>query len=175
MGGTQMSRWWAMLPLAAVAGVPICTGPSWPVIATTGAGVLLCALGIGLGGLGPITAGAVFAIIGYTAALCLGGGGVNVLASMVFGLALLFLLNVSEFARRFRGADVAADVIRGQTAYWLGRAVAIVAVVAMLTACGFLLSLLVPSSARAVVAGLGVMIAFAAALYAGIVPTESGG
>lgn len=168
-----MSRWWAMLPLVVVTAVPIGTGLSWPVVAIAGAGFLLCTLGIGLGALAPVTAGAVFAIVGYAAALWLDGDGVNVVAATVFGLALLFLLDVSEFARRFRGAEIASDVIGGQIAYWLGRAVAIVVAVALLTVSAFLLSLLVPSGARAVIAGLGVVITFAAALYAGIIPTES--
>lgn len=46
--------------------------------------------------------------------------------------------------------------------------------VATVTACAFLLSQLVPSGTRAVIAGLGVTIAFAGALYVGIIPTEPG-
>ena len=164
-----------MLPLVAVIGVPIWTGPYWPVIAIAGAGFLLCALGVGLNVLAPITAGAVFALIGYTAALWLGGEGVDVVGATVFGLALLLLLDLSEFAQRFRGAEIATDVFRGQIVYWLGRAVATIAAVTLLMACALLLSLLLPSSGRSVIAGLGAVIAFAAALTAGIIRTDSDG
>jgi hypothetical protein len=168
-----MNRWWAILPLIVIAAVPIWTGPSWPVIAIVGTGFLLGGLGIGLSALMPVTVASVLATVGYAAALWLGDGGADVAAATVFGLALLFLLDLSEFARRFRGAEVAGDVVRGQIAYWLGRAALIVAALAVLTACASLLSFVVPSGTGSVIAGSGVMIAFAAALYAGIIPVRS--
>jgi hypothetical protein len=168
-----MSRWWALLPLAIAAAIPIWTDPVWPVIAVVAVGCILCAGGVGLNALAPVTAGALFAIIGYTAALELGNGNLNVVAATVFGLALLSLLDVSEFARRFRGAEVAAIVPRRQLVYWLGRGVAIIAAMLVLMGLALLLSLQVPSGARAAIAGLGALIAFAAALYAGIIPTET--
>lgn len=170
-----MSRWWAILPLAVAAGVTIWTGPSWPVIAIAGAGSLLCTIGIAWSTPAPVTVGAIFSIIAYAAALWLRASGVNIVGATVFGLGLLFLLDLSEFSRRFRGAEIAAEVVRGQIAYWLGRAVAITIAVVALTICAFFLSLFVPGSARAVVAGLGAVIAFAAALHAGIGRVKSDG
>ena len=170
-----MNRWWAMLPLIVTAAVPVWTGPFWPVIAIVGTGFLLGGLGIGLSALMPVTAAAVLATVGYAAALWLGGSGIDVAAATVFGLALLFLLDLSEFARRFRGAEIAADVVRSQIAYWLGRLVLIVIALAVLTACASLLAIVVPNGTGSITAGIGVIIAFAAALYAGIIPTRSDG
>ncbi|HTW54131.1 MAG TPA: hypothetical protein VME45_19745 [Stellaceae bacterium] len=118
---------------------------------------------------GPATAGSVIAVIGYAVALWSAGPGIDVIGAALFGTALLFLLDLHEFARRFRGADIANEVLRAQTAYWLGRAASIAVAVAALAAGGFVLSLLVPGAGRAVVAGLGAVLAFAGALNAGIV------
>ena len=118
---------------------------------------------------GSVTAGCVLATIGYAVALWSARAGVDVVGAALFGLALLFSLDLSEFVRRFRGAAIANDVIRAQTAYWLGRTAIIAGAVATLTLSGFVLSTLVPREGRAVVAGLGAVLAFAGALYAGII------
>jgi hypothetical protein len=169
MGGPAMNPWWIALPMALMAAVPIWTEPTLPIVVIETAGCIFCILGILNSMLGPVTAGCVTAAIGYALALWSAGPGVDMVGAALFGLGLLFLLDLSEFVRRFRGADVSRDVLRAQTAYWLGRAAVIAGAVAALTAGGFVLSLLVPGTARAVVAGIGAILAFAGALKAGIV------
>jgi hypothetical protein len=169
MGSPKMRRSWTVLPLLMLIAVPVWTMPSWWVVAPAVIAAAFGAVGIASGTRAPITAAGVLAILCY--ALALRGGGVNVVGASLFGLALLFLLDLSEFARRFRGAEVTAAVMRAQLAFWLGRAAVIVGAVALLSLCGFVFSLLVPSTGRAVVAGAGALIAFAAALYAGTVRT----
>jgi hypothetical protein len=164
-----MNRWRIALPLALMAAVPIWTAPSFPIVVIETAGCVFCILGVLSSMLGAVTAGCVIAAIGYALALWSAGPGVDVVGAALFGLGLLFLLDLSEFSRRFRGADVSQDVLRAQTAYWLGRAAIIAGAVAALTAGGFVLSLLVPGAARAVVAGIGAILAFAGALNAGII------
>lgn len=164
-----MSRWWTVLPLALIAAAPIWTAPSALVMTIEAVGCLICVLGILRATTGSVTAGCVIAVLGYAVALWSAGPGIDVIGAALFGLAVLFLLDLSEFARRFHGADVAADVLRAQAAYWLGRAATIAGAVAALTAGGFVLSLLVPGAGRAVVAGVGAVLAFTGALYAGIV------
>jgi hypothetical protein len=68
---------------------------------------------------------------------------------------LLSLLEWREFARRCRGVDVVADAPSPPRR-------------SALTLAGFVVSLLIPGTARAVVAGAGAVLAFAGALGAGI-------
>jgi hypothetical protein len=164
-----MNRWWTALPLALMAAVPIWTAPSFPVVVIEAAASLFCILGIFRAMTGPVTAGCVIAVIGYALALLAAEPGVDVVGAALFGTALLFVLDLHEFARRFRGADVAQEVLRAQAIYWLGRSVIIAGAVAAVAAAGFVFSLLVPGAGRAVVAGLGAVLAFAGALNAGIV------
>lgn len=164
-----MRRFWAMPPLLLLTAVPVWTMPSWLVIALAVLAAGLGAVGIASAFRAPITAAGILAIISYALALALQHGGVNVIGAAIFGLALLFLLDLSEFVRRFHGAKVAADVMRVQLAFWLGRAAIIEGAIALLSLSGFVFSLLVPSGSRAVVAGAGAVIAFAAAIYAGTV------
>jgi hypothetical protein len=165
-----MIRCWLTVPILLMAMVPVWTAATAPVLAVEAVACLLCGAGIVIGATTPVAAGAMLGIIGYTIALCLQSDGhVDLVGATVFGFALLFLLDLSEFARRFRGADVAKDVLREQAVYWLGRAVMIAAAVLVLTLGGFMLSVLVPGAGRAVVAGVGAVLALAGALYAGIV------
>ena len=160
-----MSRWWALIPLAVAVAVPICATPSLAIAAIETVAVLLCVLGIAGALTGPVTAGCVIAMIGYAAALLSGSADLDVIGGGIFGLALLFLLDLSEFARRFRGAEIASDVLRAQLAYWLERAVIISGIVMAVALAGFMVSSLVPPGGRAIVAGLGALLAFAGVIY----------
>ena len=165
-----MSRLWTALPVMLMAAVPIWTDSSAAVSVLVVVACLLCALGVLADTSIPVTAGASVATIGYAVALWSERTkGVDVFGAAVFGLSVLFLLDWSEFGRRFRGAHVADDVLRAQAAHWLGRAAIIAGAVAALSLFGFVLSLLVPGTGRAVLAGCGAILAFAGALRAGIV------
>jgi hypothetical protein len=165
MGGTAMNRIWAGLPIAMLVAVPLWTESSVLVFAIEALAVLSCAVGVLLRSLALVTTGAVFATAGYAVALWSANAGFDAISGSIFGLAMLFLLDLSEFGRRFHGAQVANDVVRAQTAYWLRRAAIIVLTVALLVLSGSVLGLLVPASGRAVIAGLGTVIAFGGALY----------
>lgn len=163
-----MSRYWSLLPVLVMAGVPIWSAPSDAVIAIEGFAAILCIAGIFSRALALVTAGGVIGTIGYAGAAVTAGGGIDIVGAAVFGLALLTLLDLSEFARRFHGATVTGAVLRAQVAYWLARAGLIAAAVAALLLCAAALAMLVPGSARAVVAGAGALLAFRGALGAGI-------
>lgn len=168
-----MRRLWAALPLFVMAAVPVWTDPSAPVVAVEALACLFCALGILWRAASPVTGGGCLAIIGYAIALWPENAGVDVIGAAIFGLALLFLFDLSEFARRFRGAEIATAVLRARTAYWLGRAALIVGTIALVMLGGSALALIIPGEGRAVIAGLGAVIAFAGALYAAIGQTDS--
>jgi hypothetical protein len=164
-----MNRLWIALPLLVIAAVPTWIRPSAPVAALEAIACLLCALGVFWRAASPVTAGGCTAIIGYAFALWSGNDGVDVIGAAIFGLALLSLVDLSEFARRFSGAEIADDVMRAQTTYWLGRATLIAGVIAALTLGGAAVGAIVPGMGRAVIVGLGAVVAFAGALYGGIV------
>jgi hypothetical protein len=165
-----MIRCWLTVPILLMAMVPVWTAATAPVVAIEVVASLLCGAGVIVAATAPVTAGATLGIIGYTVALCLQGAGrVDVIGATVFGFALLFLLDWSEFARRFHGADVAREVLRAQAVYWLGRAAIVAAAVMALILGGFVLSALVPGVGRPIVAGIGAVLAVAGALHAGII------
>jgi hypothetical protein len=160
-----MNRWWTVIPLAVAATVPICTTPSLAIAAIEAVAVLLCVLGIAVALTAPVTAGCVVAVIGYAVALRSGSADLDVIGGGIFGLALLFLLDLSEFTRRFRGAKIANDVLQAQLVYWLERAAIISGIVIVLALAGFMMSSLVPPGGRAIISGLGALLAFAGAIY----------
>jgi hypothetical protein len=163
-----MNHSWTALPIVVVAGLPVWTAPSAPVVVIEAAAALFCALGILRHALASVTTGGALATIGYALALWSADAGVDIIGAAVFGIALALLLDVSDAARRWHGAEIAAEVMRAQLAYWFGRTAIAAAAVALLSLCGTVLAVFVPASGRAIVTGLGALIAFAAALYAGI-------
>ena len=104
-------------------------------------------------------------MIGYAVALRSGSAVLDVIGGGIFGLALLFLLDLSEVTRRFRGAKIANNVLQAQLVYWLERAAIISGIVIVLALAGFMMSSLVPPGGRAIVSGLGALLAFAGAIY----------
>jgi hypothetical protein len=168
MGDLAMSRYWAILPALVMIGAPIWTDRSGLVIAIEGFAALLCAAGMITHALRPVTAGAIAAMIGYAVAAGNATGGADIVSATVFGLALLSLLDLSEFTRRHRGAVVSAVAWRGLATYWLARGAVIAVATAVLVLCAAAFAAVVPGSARAVVAGAGALLAFAGALRAGI-------
>jgi hypothetical protein len=161
-----MTRWCAAMPILVMAGLPVWVAPSPLVAPIEGLAAILCAIGVVRGALGPVTAGASFAVIGYAVALWSTGAEVNFVAAGLFGLALLFLFDLSEFARRFHGAKIIGAVLRKQIAYWLGRAALASGAMALLVPCGSALARLIAAETGAAIAGIGAVIAFAAAIYA---------
>jgi hypothetical protein len=169
MGGPAMTRYSAAVPIAVLVGLPLWTAPSLLVMVVGAIAGLFCAAGALRLWLPAITFGASLALIDYALSLWLLGGGVDIVGATAFGLALVFLLDLTDFALRFRGAQLGASVKRTQIAFWLGRSVVAVAAVVLLTLCAAVFASAIPVVGRPIVAGLGVVIAFAAALRAGIV------
>jgi len=168
-----MKRIWVGLPIAVMAAVPLWNGTSLPVYWIELLGLLVCACGVLWYSLATLTTGCGLVIVAYTVGLCLSADAVDVIGATAFGLAILFLLDLAEFGRRFRGAAVASSVVRAQTVYWAGLATFMFGAVIFLTLIGSALAAIVPGASRAVVAGLGAVLAFAGALYAVVRRTES--
>ena len=160
-----MNRWWAVIPLAVAAAMPICATPRSRLLRSKPLPCCFACSGSLAHGPVPVTAGCIVATIGYAVALLSGSADLDLIGGGIFGLALLFLLDLSEFARRFRGAEIASDVLRAQLVYWLQRAATISGIVVVLILAGFMVSSLVPPGGRAIVSGLGALLAFAGVIY----------
>ena len=168
-----MNRIWAGLPIAIMVGVPLWTSASAPVYMIELLAVLVCVGGLLRYSLGALVTGAGLALIRYTIALW-SSADVEVIGATAFGLALLLLLDLGDFVRRFRGAAVASSVVRVQSVYWARRAMLIFAAVIFLMFVASALAAIVPGTGRSVIAGLGAVLAFAGAIYAGLRRTEAG-
>jgi hypothetical protein len=164
-----MKRRWVAPPIIIMAAVSILAAPSAPVIAVAAIAAVVAAIGVLRAATGWVVAACVLAAIGYAFAVWSAPPGLDVIGAAIFGLAVLALLEWSEFARRFRRVDVAGEALRRQRAYWLGQAAVVAGAVAALMLAGFVVSLLIPAVARAVVTGAGAVLAFAGALGGGIV------
>jgi len=173
MGRDRVNRIWIAPPIGVMAAVPLWTSASAPVYGMELLAILFCVCGVIRYSLGALSAGAGLAVIGYTVALWSSATGVDVIGATAFGLALIFLLDLGEFARRFRGAAIASSVVRAQTVYWVGRAALIVGVIMLLALVASAMAALVPGPSRAVVTGLGSVLAFAGVAYAGLRRSET--
>jgi hypothetical protein len=163
-----MKRVWAVPAVGLMAAVPVWTAPLWPVIGLEGIACFFCVLGMLGNTMMPVTVGAWLAILGYALALSLGAPGTtDIIGAAAFGLSLLFLLDISDFMRRFSGAEISPDVLRDQAAFWIGRAILVLGCLLVLMIGGFVVSLFIPAIGKSVVAGLGAIICFAGALRAG--------
>lgn len=164
-----MMRYAAVMPIAVLVGVPLWTFPSLPVLFIAAVAACFCGAGALRLNLPSITAGASLALIDYTLAASVAGGGLDIVGATAFGFALLFLLDLTEFPRRFRGAEIAAAVHRTQIAFWLGRAAVAAAAIALLTLGAVIFSDAIQALGRPVVAGLGAALALVGAMRGGIV------
>jgi hypothetical protein len=164
-----MIRYLTAVPIIVLAGVPFCTAPSWPVLLLGAIAGLFCAAGAFSPWPALVTLGSSLSVIDYAFALVLSAAAVDIVGAAAFGLALVFLLDLTEFVRRFRGAELGAGVWRTQISFWLGRAAVSIAAVVLLTLGAAIFSTAIQSLGRPIVAGFGAAIAFAAALHKGIV------
>ncbi|MGH7092264.1 MAG: hypothetical protein ACREFB_01850 [Stellaceae bacterium] len=114
-----MSRFWALLPLVVVIGLPLLTGPSVFVAAAAEIAGVLGAAGILGGAFGLVTASGVAGTIGYAMAAATSGEGTDLAA----------------LGRQWRGAAVSAAALRGQVNYWLARSAIIVLAAVPLLLC----------------------------------------
>src|SRR5262249_1152579 len=147
-GRDPMNRIWIAPPIGVMAAVPLLTSVSAPVYGIELLAILFCVFGVIRYSLGALSAGAGLAIIGYTIALWSSAGGVAVMGGRAFGLALIFLLDLGEFAHRFRGAAIASSVVRAQTVYCVGRAALIVGAIMLLALFASAMAALIPGPSR---------------------------
>jgi hypothetical protein len=170
-----MIRIAAAVAIAVLVGIPIATAADVVVIPIALLAAATCGTGLVRHSLGLVTAGAWLAVFSYAAALVLAGSEPQIAAAVVFGVALLLLMQLGEFARQLDGAALDPPLLRAQALYWLTVAALAAAAVAALVLIGAALAPLLAGPARIAVAGCGAAIAFGAALYAAGWATPSRG
>jgi hypothetical protein len=175
MGGAPMTVYAAVIPIAILVGLPLWTAPSLSVLLVGAVSASLCAAGVLRLRMAPLTLGGSLALIDYALAASLARNGLDIVGATVFGLALVFLVDVNETVRRFRGAEVTAAVRRAQIAFWLGRAAVAIVAVVLLSLAAAVFAPIVPVLGRPVLAGSGAVIAFVGALRSGIVHGQNEG
>jgi len=108
----------ALLGLVLV-GLPLVVTPSWVIVVPAAVAALLIAAGILALSTPLVTGGIAVGLVEYTLALWLGGRPLDSVTAVALGAVLLLLLQVVDFARRFRGAAVHASVVTRQVRYCL--------------------------------------------------------
>ncbi len=123
-------------------------------------GLLLATVGVAAFWRWPITAAACVFLADYAAALWVAAGPVNVAGAAGFGLALLFMLESVDLARRVRRAAVDGVVIRSHLGRWSGFGAATLASAALAVALASALATPMPPAIAPLLAAggaLGVM------------------
>jgi hypothetical protein len=115
-----MIRALALIPIVALAGLPVLMHPTsgYGAVAATAGG--LCAAGAFARWRPLVTAGASLTLIQYTVSLI--GTRSSLASAIVLGVALALVLDVSEFTGRFHGAAPSPPVLVHQGRHWIGSA-----------------------------------------------------
>ncbi len=156
----------AAIVVLILAALPPVVQPNWLVGVPAVLAGLLGLLGVGWLAIGLLRAAGVTALIAYTLALSPTAAPISLTSGAVLGLALLGLLALIDFAGRFAGAAIDPGVVRAQIRFWATQVALFAAALLILSAAAGLLGGMIPSPGRAVVAGAGGLVAFAAAIGA---------
>jgi hypothetical protein len=105
----------------------------------------------------PITAAACVFLADYAAALWVAAGPVNVAGAAGFGLALLFMLESGDLARRVRRAAVDGAVIRSHLGRWSGFGAATLGLTALAVALASALATPMPPAIASLLAAGGAL------------------
>jgi hypothetical protein len=115
-----MMRALALIPIAILAAVPVAIHPTSGFAAVAALAASLCAAGTFARWRPLVTGGAALTLIQYTVALI--GARSSVGSAIVLGVSLALVLDVSEFASRFHGAELPPPVLGRQARHWIASA-----------------------------------------------------
>src|SRR5262249_41285023 len=105
-GACDMRRYISAFAILWIAVVPVSVMPTRLIVALAIATGLFCIAGLLWRSLGATLAGCVLAVLALALALWWGAASMSVFGAIAFGLAVLVLLDATDFARRFAGAQV---------------------------------------------------------------------
>ena len=129
--------------------------PAVAVIALVG--LLLATVGVAALWQWPVTAAACVFLADYAASLWVAAGPVNVAGAAGFGLALLFMLESVDLARRVRRAAVEGAVIGSHLGRWSGFGAATLLAAAFAVALASALATPMPSAIAPLLAAAGAL------------------
>jgi hypothetical protein len=160
-----MTRYLAALAILPITALPLWIKPAWVVgVLAIGTG-LFCAAGLLGRRLAVTLAGCVLAATDLALALWWSAASLSAFSAAAFGLALLFLLDATHFARQFAGARIDRSAWRAQLAWWIARAAGCFAATLLLVAIAWSLALVMPTFGRPILAATGALAAVIAALW----------
>ncbi len=110
-------RAFSLIPIVALAGLPVLIHPTSGFAAVAGVAGSLCAAGAFARWRPLVTAGGSLTLIQYTVALI--GARSSLVSAIVLGVSLTLVLDVSEFVGRFQGTAMSAPVLRRQARHWI--------------------------------------------------------
>lgn len=145
-------------------GLPIWIAPSWSVGLTAFVVGVILVFGVTRLSLAVTAVGGALALIDLTLALWQSSSSANVFDAAMFGLALLLLADGVYFASRFGHAEITWAASRRQFVWWLQRAAIAIGTMVTLAVLAPITAMELPATGRALFAGLGVIVAFVAAI-----------
>jgi len=161
-----VTRYPAVLAVLIVVGIPLWVASTAIVIALAILAGGLCLAGVFARSSSSLTVGAWWALVELTTALLWSHAPYSLVVPALFGLALMLLVVLADFDKRFHGVGIDAAVADRQVRYWI-------ALVAAATGCMFALAIvaiaiagLVVPPIREMIAGAGALGAFLAVLHA---------
>ena len=146
-----------------IVGLPVVVTPFWIVVAPGAVAAGLFAAGIMTLSLRLVSLGIAASLVEYMVALSLGARTLDSLTAVALGAAIVLLLQVVDFVRRFRGAAVAATVIGSQIRYWVRLGILGVLLGLFVSALGTTLAPALPAPAYPVLGAVGAFVAVASA------------
>lgn len=159
-----MNRLVPALAIPVLAGIPVWMGNSRPVEFVAGAGGALCLLAVLRASLALATTGAAVALLALALALRQAPSSANVVMLVAFGSALLLLIDGTWLCRRIDGAEVPGVLWRRHVAWWIGRAAISLGSALIIAIVAPLVALALPQPWAPLLAGIGILAAFAAAV-----------
>ncbi|WP_395708708.1 hypothetical protein [Reyranella sp.] len=152
------------LAIPVLVGVPLWMGNSWAVELATAASGVLCLVAVLRASLALATSGAALALLALALARPEASSPASVFLLVAFGSALLLLLDGTHLYDRFDGAEVARALWRRHIALWVARWAISLGIALVIAVVAPLIALALPHLWPPFVAGLGILVAFAAAV-----------
>jgi hypothetical protein len=152
-----MTRAIALVPIVALAGLPVLLRPSSGHAAAALAAAALCAAGVLARWRPLVTAGGSLTLIQYTVALA--SRRMSPASAVALGVSLALVLDVSEFAGRFHGLAPSAPVLGRQARHWIASALLGALAAAALAILGALVRIGGPPALPPLLGALGALAA----------------
>ena len=154
-----------MIPLilaasvAVLLGLPLILLPAWPIALAGVAAAALYAIGVLTRTSGPTGVAGGIMLINYAAVLWLESAPMQIESAVVFGLALFLASDAAAFLQRARGARVFGSAVAHRFRFYIRQMLATTAAAIILMLAANLASGALPGRWRAILLGIGAVLA----------------